>query len=356
MDLFPELWEICQEHQPFVVETIKAPIPLSRLPQIISRCIQNREKLGWSAMTESLRKSKVNTILGIDSPQLPLQKISRYLPEIKQLIVSHGSLRSDNLKKHFDFLGPPMISRKLFVWGEHDVQMVKEHFGESVQCLAVGSLRNAIYHRHRGRQQTVLQKHEILFVSQFAGNRREFETQGGVDRPRVLAKLKQYLHRYCMQSGASLHVALRPRVSGDLEPNQWENEKAHYREVFNGVEVTFTDPAVRYATYAASDCSDVTVGVPSGSLTESFGRGNKVLMFGQSKSTGDYLGFPFEGPWLVNEPTYEVFSSALSHVRRLSKEQFKLEASDVPKKMLANADSDMAALMISEAVNAAIAE
>lgn len=356
MDLFPELLEISQEHQPFVVETIKAPILLSRLPQITSRCIRNREKLGWSAMTESLRKSEVKTILAIDSPQLPLQKISRYVPQIKQLIVSHGSLRSDNLKKHFDFLGQPMMSRKLFVWGEHDVQIVKQHFGESVQCLAVGSLRNAIYHRHRGRQQMALQRHEMLFVSQFAGSRREFETQSGVHRPRVLATLKQYLHRYCMQFGMPLHVALRPRVSGDLEPGQWENERAHYREVFKGVEVTFTDPSVRYATYAASDCSGVTVGVPSGSLTESFGRGNKVLMFGQGKSTGDYLGFPFEGPWLVNEPTYEMFSSALSHVRRLSDAQFKLQASDVSKKMLANADSDMAALMISEAVNAAIAE
>ena len=355
MDIFPELWEISQHQRPLVVETIRAPIPLSRLPQIISRCIQNREKLGWSAIAESLRQSKVKALLGIDSPQLALQKISLYVPEVKQLIVSHGSLRSDNLKKHIDFLGIPKISQNFFVWGEHDVQLVAEHFGEHVQCVAVGSLRNAMYHRHRGQEQTPPQRHELLFVSKFAGSR-EFGMHAGAHRPRVLAKLKQYLRRYCSQFGVPLHIAMRPRNSGDLEPGQWENEKAHYREVFNGVEVTFTDPAVRYATYAASDCSDVTVGVPSGSLTESFGRGNKVLMFGQSNSTGDHLGFPYEGPWLVKEPTYEVFSSALSHIRHLSKEQFKLDAGDVPKKMLANADSDLAALKIKDAVDAAIAE
>ena len=77
-------------------------------------------------------------------------------------------------------------------------------------------------------------------------------------------------------------------------------------------------------------------------------------MFGQSPETGSHYGFPYEGPWIVFEPSYQEFASRLSQVRMTSQRQFAIEAESIRKVMLENADSDKAMILIQEEIGNAV--
>ena len=147
---------------------------------------------------------------------------------------------------------------------------------------------------------------------------------------------------------------MRPPVSGTPEPGHVEDEIRHYKQIFVGVTLSFTDPYVPYSTYVASDTADVTIGIPSGSLTESFARGNKVLMIGQNPSTGDLLGFPREGPYLLFEPNYEIFAERLDVIREMSTKTFADQFAADQEYVVANATSDKTIQIISELIQARV--
>jgi hypothetical protein len=143
---------------------------------------------------------------------------------------------------------------------------------------------------------------------------------------------------------------LRPRLSGELHAQAREREIEHFKKVFAAVSSSLSDSSKPYATYLDSDQSDVTIGVPSGSLTESFARGNKVLMIGQDPSTGDYFGFPREGLYLLHEPDYDLFAERLDEIREMSTKTFADRFELDREYVVANATSDKTIAIISQIV------
>lgn len=353
LDHWPQLAEVLTGLNPLIIQTQNSPIPLLGLPRIILQQLTQRQRFGWASIAEVVRQAQVHTLVALDSPAEPLDQFGFFAPEITQLLIGHGSLRHETLLRNYQFLATKHRSRRLLLWGRHDMELVHSVFGSGIDCIPVGSLKNALY---MSRQQKSTKIHEIVYVSKFAGRDRETSSSAHPDRPRVFALLKRHLRRFCIDNGFPIHIAMSPTRQGKLSLLHSEDERRHYAEVFSGVPLTFTNPDEEFSTYSASDSADITIGIPSGSLTESFGRGNKVLMFGQSPESGSHYGFPYEGPWIVFEPSYQEFASRLWQIRMTSQRQFAIEAESIRKVMLENADSDKAIILIQEEIRNAVSK
>ena len=345
LEHWPEFLEITKDFRTVILETRSAPIPIASLWTVLSTMVRQSVSVGWASFVASSRESNVKVLLGTDQTREPFDKLAQLQPTTKQLLIAHGSVRRDVLLLHNHI--DRVEGRLLCVWGQHDAALYKEVFKDSVECVVVGSLRNAMHIKRHGLDSNRSPTLPLLFVSQFSGLD-EDDPIRSPDRSRVLRTLKEYLSRYCSERNLPLKIAMRPPVSGTPEPGHVEDEIQHYKQVFAGVTLSFTDPYVPYSTYVASDAADVTIGVPSGSLTESFGRGNKVLMFGQAAETGSYFSFPFEGDWLVTEPSYQEFSDRLEFLRMQSRQSITSVWAPIREQMLADAMSTNPIIVIRE--------
>lgn len=331
LEFWPEFLEVAASAPAVSLETRYAPIPVRAAVEIAHNRLKHGVSVGWAAFGARLRQSGAKVLFGTDQTREPFEMATRITPNVRQLLVAHGSLRHEGLALHNQIRHAP--NRTLCVWGQHDADLYRRVIPNSVHCVVTGSLRNAMHIRINGlnpyRKPTI----PLLFVSQYAGIRREGPPSSS-NRNRVLRLLEGHLAKYCRENKLPIQIALRPPVSGTPEPSQFDDEVKHFRAVFEGVRTSFTDRAVRYSTYMASDAADVTVGVPSGSLTESFSRGNKVLMIRQSPETGTYLGFPYDGAWLLTEPHYEAFRDRLNYLRRIGRSPATEEWKSVRNQMV----------------------
>jgi hypothetical protein len=350
LELWPVLREVVAGWRVVEIETIQSPVQLLDLPGIVRTMRQQGTSFGYASMASRIRSSGAKVLVAVDQTAEVIEELGRLIPEMQQVLIAHGSQRPENLLNHLRI--ESRSKRILCVWGQSDVDIYRGTLGSSLDCRPVGSLRNAGYLSKypllswRGAGQS------ILFVSQYAGAREEVSSDS--KRSVMLKTLKNYVHRYCLASGSPLVVALRPPASAPHAPNQLADERRHYRRIFGGVDLRFTDPSEPYSTYIASDEADVTIGVPSGALTESFGRGNKVLMIRQTPSSGTYYGFPVEGDWLLTEPTYEEFAARLDVLRAANREQCANQWRASREYVVANAESDAPVALVRELIAKAL--
>jgi len=335
LELWPVLREVVEGYSVLELETIKTPLNLRDALRVLRHVVVDKASVGYASMAARLHRSGVKVLLAVDQTAEVVEELGRLLPDLRQVVIAHGSVRAENLAHH-------RIRRRdqrvLCVWGGSDVDLYVSSDGESVQCTAVGSMRNAGY--FRSRQPTVrAATHSLLFVSQYSGRDEESEPPNS-RRNQMLRSLKSHLRTYCIERTLALAIALRPPASAPHAPTQQADERRHYERVFAGIELTFTDPSDPYASYRASDESDVTIGVPSGALTESFARGNKVLMYRQDPHSGSYYGFPLDGEWVLTEPTYEQFAERLDKLRAMRREDAAKAWRRERQYMVANAESD----------------
>jgi surface carbohydrate biosynthesis protein len=337
LEFWPEFRELIDQYVPLEIETIKTPINLRHSWQILRNLVVDRTSVGYASMGADLETSGAKLLLAVDQTSEAIERLGLLVPEVRQVLIPHGSQKADILRKYNRITFRE--GRVLCVWGESDKKLYREEVPDGVECRVVGSLRNAFYLREHPLVSRETVQHQLLFVSQYSESEDQIDSTKS-PRLRVLSLLKYQLHRYCVERRIPLTIALRPPVSASLTPAQTADEIRHYRRVFDGLDLQFTDPRIPYATYLASDHSDVTVGVPSGALTESFARGNKVLMFRQDPNSGSYFGFPLEGPWVVNEGDYGEFAKRLDALRATRRQDFADLWRVQREYMVANADSD----------------
>jgi len=337
LEFWPEFLEVAASAPAVSLETQYAPIPVRAAVEIAHNRLKHGVSVGWAAFGARLRQSGAKVLFGTDQTREPFEMASRLTPDVNQLLVAHGSIREEVLRNHNHLTDTPR--RILCVWGQHDADIYRRVIPNSVHCVVTGSLRNAIHIRTNGLDPNRKPTAPLLFVSQYAGVRKEGPANSSV-RNRVLRLLEGHLAKYCREYRLPLQIALRPAVSAAADPSQIEDEMVHYRSVFDEIELSFTDLGLRYATYMASDSADVTVGVPAGALTESFGRGNKVLMVQQAPETGTYFGFPKSGDWLLSEPLYESFRERLDMIRGMSRFEAEVKWRAERQEMLCHGTSD----------------
>ncbi|MBM3815906.1 MAG: hypothetical protein ACKOI3_04305, partial [Actinomycetota bacterium] len=336
LELWPVLREIVEDWRVVEIETIRSPIGLLDAPRIWRTMRRQDATLGYASMAARIRRSGASVLVAVDQTSEVIEELGRLLPDLHQVLIAHGSLRADHLSMH-------SITRRenrvLCTWGDSDIEIYRTLGDAAVECRAVGSMRNAGYVRlHPLAKQRSVQ-HQLLLISQYSGADEE-EAESPRKRDQILRTLKSHVRRYCLARDVSLTVALRPPVSAPHAPGQVDAERRHYERVFEGLRLNFTDPSKAYSTYLASDESDVTIGVPSGGLTESFGRGNKVLMIRQTPTSGTYYGFPVEGDWLLTEPDFDEFAARLDKLRNSRREDLAAQWRDAREYVVANAETD----------------
>ena len=350
LELWPVFREVVAGHSVLELETIKTPLNIRDIFRIVRYVVINMASVGYASMAAQLRRSGVKVLLAVDQTSQVVEELGRLLPELRQVVVAHGSLRADSLKGHH-------IRRRehrvLCVWGEADVSAYATTTETPVVARVVGSLRNADYARQHPIGARRSARQPLLFVSQYSGKEEE-STSDASKRLEILRSLKSHTHRYCRERGLPLLVALRPPASAPHAPSQRADEIRHYESTFAGVALTFTDPTRPYSSYLASDESDVTIGVPSGALTESFARGNKVLMFRQDPASGGYYGFPVGGQWLLTEPMYEQFAERLDALRTMRREDCANSWRTEREYMVANAETDEPIKLVRQLIDRAI--
>ena len=347
LELWPVIRDVVRGMRVTEIETIGAPIGFIDATRILRTARSAGTSLGYASMVAKVRSSRVKVLVAVDQSIEVIEELGRLMPEIPQVLIAHGSTRPEVL---VDF---GKITRRahriLGVWGQADVDTYSKNVPDGVSCFVVGSLRNAGYLRRHPLDASRQPQRPLLFVSQYSGVDEERE-DSPQKRVQILFQIKNHLRRYCEKHHLPLTVALRPPASATLEAGQTDAERNHYLKVFSGLQIEFTDPASAHSTYLASDYADVTIGVPTGALTESFGRGNKVLMIRQAPASGTYYGFPVEGDWLLTEPTYEEFSVRLDKLRAMSRETCAT-AWRVPREYVcANAESDSPIELVRECV------
>jgi hypothetical protein len=312
--------------------------------------VLRRASVGYASMAAQLNRSGVKVLLAVDQTSQVVEELGRLLPELRQVVIAHGSMRID------EFAGltiRPRPHRILAVWGEWDAHAYASTQNPPVDCRILGSLRNAHYLRSHPIDQKRQTNSSIVFVSQFSGADEESDTPTS-KRNQILQQMKVFVRRYCLERDVELVVALRPPVSAQHAPRQTEREIAHFQRVFSGTRLRFSDPQIPHESYLVSDYAEVTIGAPKGTLTESFARGNKVLMFCQHPETGDFYGFPILGPWIVHEPTFEQFAERLDTLRRMPRHEFAETWRREREYMVANAESDEPIKLVRQLLDRAI--
>jgi hypothetical protein len=339
LELWPVLREVVKDYSVLELETIKTPLNLRDAMRVLRHVVVDKASVGYASMAARLHRSGVKVLLAVDQTVEVVEELGRLLPDLRQVLVAHGSQRAQVFAEFHRVLHRQ--HRVLCVWGRSDADIYGQLSieSQSVLCEPVGSLRNAGYLRNHPLDPVRLAQTPLLFVSQYSGPAEEDLTSTS-ERSRLLRLVKAHLRTYCIAHDLPLKIALRPAASAPLAPGQSANERHHYEQVFSGVRLSFTEPADTYASYRASDDSDITVGVPTGALTESFARGNKVLMIRQDPRTGTYYGFPIDGDWVLTEPTYEQFAVQLDKLRSMNRQDAANAWSREREYMVANAESD----------------
>jgi hypothetical protein len=347
---WPELKFLAQEFRMLELPTSKPAYEMRAFFSILFVAARKSMRPGYAQMGCLAKRSGAKLLLATEGGHREhIAALNTLMPDLPQVLISHGSIRVDNISSAR--IHPNNENQLLVAWGEADLDTYKKSKVKPPNIVVAGSLRNSIYWaRHRQGKPPLDKIFPISLVSNFADSKEESDSRP--IRSKVLRLMKDNLARYCRERKLPVRILLRPGLSGQPLPGAKEREIQHFKEVFSGVPLSFSDTSKPYVTYLESDQSEVTIGVPSGSLTESFARGNKVLMISQLPSTGDYLGFPRDGLYLLHEPSYKAFAERLDAIRDMSTGGFADKFHLDREYVVANATSDLTAHLILDLIRA----
>ena len=263
-----------------------------------------------------------------------LEEISTVCEGIHLLSIQHGQ----ELRRLI-----PTSSTKdvtLLCWGD----WVRDNFPrfgrKEAKYVTVGALVNDQYLRVRP---TVSKQNQLLIISTVKDE--TWWGDGGGERQYGYGTLIDYIKRYCATQNIRPIVALTIDRDHDPTVNEAQLEREWFTKRFGG-DIQFSEPRSlfgsggplgfparaprytkeRYATYFLSDCSEVTIGMSSTVLWESFARGNKILSV--NPTDNETYNFPVDGPWSLQKPSYEEFSSRLEWLLQLEADQWEAISRD----------------------------
>lgn len=256
-------------------------------------------------------------------------EITSGIPHLRLISVQHGQelrrLNTNSQTKRWTLL----------CWGEWAAHNFRAFGRMEEKFVPVGPLIDGLYRQLRS--ESITKDNSICLISTVKG--KQWWGQQPGERQLGYERLVQQLSRYAKENDLNVYVALT--IDRDqFGPNDAESERNWFLERL-GPNVLFTEPKVlsgdrnirldgrlepryireRYATYFLSDRSEVTIGMASSALWESFGRGNKI--YAVNHTSNPAYDFPVEGFWTKRHPSYEEFSESLSRLLRMSELEWK---------------------------------
>jgi hypothetical protein len=294
----------------------------------------------WIAATSQVTGARV--ILGMDNFDLNqhsksgptlYEELGSILPNVEILSIQHGQeLRrftpSDRKKRV-----------KLLCWGDWVSENFPKFGRTEGEFVSVGALVDGLYRKERP---AAIEKDVKICLISTIKDRTWWGSEIG-ERRSGYESLVEYLRLFAQARGISPHVALTIRRDQNTELDEVTIERNWFLERLGG-EINFTEPKLifgsphpqigelrqpkhifeRYSTYYLCDRSEVTLGMTSSVLWESFGRGNKVLAV--NLTDNPIYDFPIPGVWSMRQPTYAKFENRLQELLRMPDEQWEQES------------------------------
>lgn len=257
-----------------------------------------------------------------------LEEVSKVLKSCRIFSIQHGQ----ELRRM-----PTNRDRKdvtLLCWGDWARENFPKFGRNEARLVPVGALVNDLYLRIRP---DVSIKHHVLFVSTVKDESWWGQSIG--ERREGYELLASYLRRFCEKFELRPTIALT--IDRDHNPDLREDEleREWFESRFSG-NVEFSHPGSlfgrsgdgeqgdrapkyrkeRYATYFASDCSRITIGMSSTVLWESFARGNRILSV--NLTSNESFDFPIHGTWSLSKPSYEEFERRVRDIIEMTDEDW----------------------------------
>lgn len=263
------------------------------------------------------------------------EELGKILPSVEILLIQHGQ----ELRR----FGPSNRKKrvKLLCWGDWVSENFPKFGRTEGEFVSVGALVDGLYRKERPA--AIEKDVEICVISTIKDDTWWGSEIG--ERRSGYESLVEYLRLFAQARRISPHVALTIRRDQNTELDEVTIERNWFLERLGG-EINFTEPKLifgsphpqigelrqpkhifeRYSTYYLCDRSEVTLGMTSSVLWESFGRGNKVLAVNLTDNA--IFDFPIPGIWSMRQPTYNEFENRLQELLQMSDAQWEQVAQE----------------------------
>ncbi len=197
--------------------------------------------------------------------------------------------------------------------GPYEIEQFTAHGAVVNTYQPIGTLINFNYERTLSRHREK-KRFKICLISQV---RPGLEWRHN-ERMKGALKLADYLQRYAMEHNLFIVVAMRAHAERNIEHFNWERL---WYETHLPAGRLFQNNLDRYTSYRLSDISEITVGMHSTSVRESFGRGNKILSCNYTGAP--VYNFPVDGIWSIKgDEGYSNFKDRIDKLLAMKEEDF----------------------------------
>lgn len=100
LELWPVLREVVEGYSVLELETIKTPLNLRDVMRVLRHVVVDKASLGYASMAARLHRSGVKVLLAVDQTAEVVEELGRLLPDLRQVVIAHGSVRAENLAHH----------------------------------------------------------------------------------------------------------------------------------------------------------------------------------------------------------------------------------------------------------------
>jgi len=257
---------------------------------------QNQIPLRHRIAAAQIRAAGVKVMLTTDRDVEFLNSLAQLCPDVQQILVGHGVIVPMLVKRLRVTYAYP--NRVVCVWGQREVDVVRQYASPMLNLFVLGSLRNSSYLancRILRTDRTHLQR-KICLVSSFVGEKKEAELAAkGSVRSQSADMVTEHVRRVALKWGVPVVVALKPPTMQHYREgvnHKWAAEMQYFKGHLEDCDVSFTDPNDRYSTYRAIDESVVSFGRFMSSIVEGFGRGSLVRSIGPNVATTGWGALP----------------------------------------------------------------
>lgn len=296
IELWPEFVQVVEDRPYCIVDDLDLEVfpNLLQIPRVIGRLVRHRDvPKRHQIIASRLLQVGSRVLLTTDRPVSLLNSMAVLCPQIKQVMVAHTIIQPLNRPRVSETHAFPC--RLLFVWGQRDLEAARSLQPE-LQIRVIGSLRNSAYLHHRFASEISKPAKRVCLISSYLGEAKEESRKNSPSDIRF--KLRQRLLEVARAASEDLqlpiHVALKPpTMSPFKEGNElkYEAERSYFRHALRGLPHTFSDPSHRFSTYAATSDSILTIGLPTGAILETLGRGHAALAV-DTDGSDEFVRFP----------------------------------------------------------------
>lgn len=280
--LWPEFDKAVAARQSCIVDDLDLSMihNLAQMPRVLKLAARFREvPKRHQLVANRLLGMGVTTLLSTDRPVSLLNSLAISCPHVRQVLVAHTTIQPLNRPRISETF--PCPNRVLLVWGQRDKEIVRA-LQPDLKVYVNGSLRNAAFLRHVGMQSRKAPSEKICVISSHLGEAKEESRRDKPSDIRFMLRerLLELALTASLQLGLPLHVALKPPTMGPFsEGNEAKHdaERKYFQRAFSGLSISFSDPSMPYSSYQASTESLLTVGLPTGAIIETLGRGSAAM-------------------------------------------------------------------------------